>query len=396
MAKKGMLTSHDILECMARPIEKRLFISPILDQAQIGDTSVDLRLGHRFLLPDTTKLGVREYQQWLPEDLSALGLKYREVYVPYGGVFTLHPGQSALIGTLEYVGMPIDIEAQVLGRSSVSRLPLLTNTATIHPGFRGVITLALTNMAAKPESLWPGMRVAQMQLHFVSKPVQPQRRSRYDMAIGPAPSQLELDSDRPYFTSTVEPIIIGLVSTIGAGRTTTLAYLSERHGFKTFSLAETIKHGAIRRGLLTQRSNLQTLGNTLRETRGTGYLAEVMRSSRTWLETKEPYVVVDGFKHKDEVKEFRKQRHFALLSIDAPIDIRWQRTQELRRTRDPQSFDEFQALDSIDRGLDEPHPHAQQVDRVIQLADHSISNDGTMDEFHHELNVVVQSILYPS
>ena len=45
------------------PIERRLFISPLLDDDQIGDTAIDLRLGHRFLVPKPSKLAMLDVME---------------------------------------------------------------------------------------------------------------------------------------------------------------------------------------------------------------------------------------------------------------------------------------------------------------------------------------------
>jgi dCTP deaminase len=394
-SKHSVLNHDEVLAYLARPLPDRLFISPLLSEAQVGATSIDLRIGHHFLIPDTSKAGILDvFEHILEEGWSQRDL-YRQVNIRYGMGFNLHPGQSVLVGTLEYIGMPSDLVGYISGRSSPSRLPLITNTATIHPGFRGVITLTITSMAAEPVTLRPGMRVVQLQLQQVAAAkAQSRDMSRYDLAVGPTPSRLYEDSDLAFLGPSIEPMIVGVVSTIGAGRSTAIAHLRDHHGFRVFSLADAIRQEAVQRGRGTDRTVLQELGSSLRETRGDGYLASRLRSSHEWQTSRDPYVVVDSFKHTSEVNEFSRQRHFHLLAIDAPVNIRWQRVSQLRRSGYPSTFEEFQTFDEADRGVNYTQPHAQQVSRVIGEAKTTIINDGTLEDFYMKLDQMVQRFIY--
>jgi dCTP deaminase len=70
--------------------------------------------------------------------------------------------------TLECLVLDNDCTAQVLSRSSVGRLGLLTATAVhIQPGYRGCPTLELVNLSSVPLSLVPGQRIAQVVTHHV-------------------------------------------------------------------------------------------------------------------------------------------------------------------------------------------------------------------------------------
>lgn len=85
------------------------------------------------------------------------------VEVGWGDDFVLHPGEMVLGVTLESLSMDGDCIAQVLSRSSLGRLGLLSATAVhVQPGFKGCLTLELVNLASVPLSLTPGQRVAQI------------------------------------------------------------------------------------------------------------------------------------------------------------------------------------------------------------------------------------------
>ena len=111
----------------------------------------------------------------------------RTFKVPYGDELVLHPGQFVLGGSLEYVSMPRDLMGYVISRSSWGRLGLVIATATgVHPGFRGCLTLELSNLGEVPILLRPLYRVAQLFLHTSAASESDETVvSRFDGAVGP-------------------------------------------------------------------------------------------------------------------------------------------------------------------------------------------------------------------
>lgn len=159
-------------------------------KSQYSSNSVDLRLGNVFLIHKTTG-----YTHIAPEpklDNQArehipLDAFYDELFIPVGKEFILHPHQFVLAATLEYISIPYDYYALVLGRSSWGRLGLNIATATaVHSGFRGCITLELRNLGETPLPLKVGLRIAQLCL--ISVPIQRSHKGYFATAnkyIGP-------------------------------------------------------------------------------------------------------------------------------------------------------------------------------------------------------------------
>jgi len=85
------------------------------------------------------------------------------VTVPPSGEYFLHPGEFGLAAIHEYIRLPKDLCADVVGRSSWARLGLIIAMATfVHPGYAGCLTLELQNLGQTPIRLKPGLRVAQL------------------------------------------------------------------------------------------------------------------------------------------------------------------------------------------------------------------------------------------
>jgi dCTP deaminase len=142
----------------------RLYITPLLSDDQIGPASVDIRLGSSIIVPRKTYVDSHD-----PTDrlgiLQAESRLYERIRLRYNSKFVLHPNEVILGVTFEYVSTPSDVFCMIVSRSSWGRMGLVIATATVvQPGFRGCLTLELTNMSDSPIALYPGLPVGQLVL----------------------------------------------------------------------------------------------------------------------------------------------------------------------------------------------------------------------------------------
>jgi dCTP deaminase len=193
-----ILERREIRLAMERPLNNRLVVTPMLDpQNQIGDSSVDVRLGNEFVLIRKRSFGTLDVGQ--PENIQGRIAKYQErLLIELRKPFILHPNQLVLGTTLEYVRLPNDIACYVIGRSSWGRLGLVIATASaVAPNFRGCITLELINHGEVPLILYPGIRIAQLVLH--STKGEGEYTGRYKCPTGPQFSRIHEDSELPFW-----------------------------------------------------------------------------------------------------------------------------------------------------------------------------------------------------
>jgi dCTP deaminase len=171
-------------------LDRRLVITPLLDQNQVGRGAVDLRLGTEFLvLRRTRRPGIDPVEQ-IQDDIDEM---QERVVVPFGEHLWLHPRHFILAATLEYLALPHDLSANVVGRSSWGRLGLIVATAVyVHPGYRGCLTLELVNEGDSPIALSPGSRVAQLSLHRLEHAAPPRsgEAEKYSAPVRPQASRL--------------------------------------------------------------------------------------------------------------------------------------------------------------------------------------------------------------
>ncbi|MCP1268044.1 MULTISPECIES: dCTP deaminase [Aeromonas] len=159
-----LLNKNEILESYASTDPDSLFIEPLLDTNQIGSFTIDLRLGYDFLVSVMTRKPSIELH---PSDTfdthQPIRTFFQETRRDMGERFLLHPHQVVLTTTLEYVSLPNDCYADVLSRSSYTRLGLSVNTM-IQPGYHGCISLELFNHGNSPIELIVGSKVCQIRI----------------------------------------------------------------------------------------------------------------------------------------------------------------------------------------------------------------------------------------
>jgi dCTP deaminase len=192
-----ILSDTDIL---ARLREGDLVIDPLDDvDQQVQPASVDLRLGSEFLEFQRTNISCIH-----PTREEEVGEYISETVVEEGDEFILHPGDFVLGTTKERVEMPADLVANVEGRSSLGRLAVVVHATAgfVDPGYRGQVTLELSNLGTAPVALTPGMRVSQLVFTELTSPAErpygSERGSKYQDQHGPQASRI---GDDPEFES---------------------------------------------------------------------------------------------------------------------------------------------------------------------------------------------------
>jgi dCTP deaminase len=165
-----------------RDYGKKLVVTPLLSEKQIGPGSIDIRLGASIIIPRRTFVATQDVTD--PDRIRQVEKRlYDRVRLKYHSPFILHPNQLILAVTLEYVSMPATVSGQVTSRSSWGRLGLIIATAAIvQPGFKGCLTLELANLSDSPITLYPGLLVGQLVFFEVKQGAQapPPYEGRYD------------------------------------------------------------------------------------------------------------------------------------------------------------------------------------------------------------------------
>lgn len=99
-------------------------------------------------------------------------VEYEELDPKKGTV--LHPHEFILGVTCEWFGLPDQIILNVDGKSSLGRLGLVIHATAgfVDPGFRGHITLEITNLTEQPLIIYPMMPVGQIRFSVLTSPAE--------------------------------------------------------------------------------------------------------------------------------------------------------------------------------------------------------------------------------
>jgi len=137
------------------------------DPACLQPSSVDLHLDREFRVFRNNRYPYIDPRQAQPDLTEIVAIEDDEPFI-------LHPGEFVLGQTLEWVELPDDLVARLEGKSSLGRLGLLIHSTAgyVDPGWKGNLTLELSNVANLPIALYRGMKIGQISFFKMSSPVE--------------------------------------------------------------------------------------------------------------------------------------------------------------------------------------------------------------------------------
>ncbi len=170
----------------------RIVIQPLGDGC-IQPASVDLHLDRTILIFRNNRVpyvDVRATNDRLTD----------KVTIADDDPFMLHPGEFVLGSTLEHVEVPDDLVARLEGKSSLGRIGLLIHSTAgyVDPGWKGHLTLELSNVSSLPVTLYHRMKIGQISFLELSTPAErvygsAELGSKYQGQVEPTASRIHMD-----------------------------------------------------------------------------------------------------------------------------------------------------------------------------------------------------------
>src|SRR6188472_4149708 len=136
-------------------------------------------------------------------------------------------------------------------------------------------------------------------------------------------------------------MLIGLTGRNAAGKGEVAKHLQTK-GFQYYSLSDVIRDEVRARRQAVSRELLIQTGNELRQRFGPSVLADRILER---LDDDKNYVI-DSIRNPAEVLAFRHAKHFRLILIDAPVEVRFERSVVRSRESDPMTFEQFLELET--------------------------------------------------
>ena len=180
-------------------------------------------------------------------------------------------------------------------------------------------------------------------------------------------------------------MLIGLTGRNAAGKGEAARYLQKK-SFYYYSLSDAIRDEIRRRGQDPTRELLIQVGNELRQRDGNDALAKLILKK---IEDDRNYVI-DSIRNPAEVTAFLKEKHFTLVRVEAPLEVRFERSVQRARESDPITMTRFVELENREASGDEA---SQNMEQVEQMADYSLLNDGALSSLYPKIDELLLRLL---
>ncbi len=177
--------------------------------------------------------------------------------------------------------------------------------------------------------------------------------------------------------------IICLVGMPGSGKGE-IGKILQGEDIPVITMSSVPKAEVRKRGLEMNSKNLDAVAFSMRKESGKGVIA--MRVADTLKSVKSGIVCVDGVRNIEEIHILKKAGDVKIVAISAPVGERFRRQLKRKDDRDPKNKEEFELRDAKSREFG--------MEKVIAIADYTISNDGTLKELKAKTEQLLADIAH--
>jgi dephospho-CoA kinase len=181
-------------------------------------------------------------------------------------------------------------------------------------------------------------------------------------------------------------MIIGIAGTDGSGKGSVVDHLKDG-GFHHYSAREMIVSEIKKRGLDVHRPNMKLVGNAMRAEHGGSVIVKLAIDDSKL--SGHADFVIESIRTLDEVELLHKSGGL-LLAVDAEQNLRYERIYNRGSETDNITFAQF-----VEQELAEStslNPAEQNKISVIKMADYNITNNGTLEELHSQIDEFLQKL----
>jgi len=181
-------------------------------------------------------------------------------------------------------------------------------------------------------------------------------------------------------------MIIGITGTNGAGKGTVVDYLVTK-GFTHYSVRSLLIEEIERRGMPVDRSSMREVANELRRTHSPSYAIETLTNRA--LAARGGGAVIESVRVLGEAS-FLKEHGALLVAVDADRKLRYERIVARGSGTDKVDFDTW--VKEEEREWANPAAWDMDVIGVMNMADATLQNNGTLEELHAHIDEVLAQI----
>jgi len=182
-------------------------------------------------------------------------------------------------------------------------------------------------------------------------------------------------------------MIIGIAGTLAAGKGTVVEYLKERRGFAHYSVSGILKDMLEEDGVSASRAHLSALADKLNEQYEGGILH--VANERAKADGVKDYILESI--HRESEATYVRSLGGIILGVDADAKKRYERTMKRQEgEKDNVTYEEFlERIQHEEEGKGSGSPH---IRAVIENADFVVTNNGTLEELHAQIDEVLKKI----
>ncbi len=179
-------------------------------------------------------------------------------------------------------------------------------------------------------------------------------------------------------------IIIGLVGPIASGKDVSKKYLEEKYNASSYKFSTVLRDMLKRLYLPVNRENMQDLSFDLRGRFGGDILAKVIAEDAK--NDQKDIVIIDGVRRLDDIVHLSGLPEFKLISVDAKIDSRYERTKSRNENLgdDKKTFAEFLVDCNKEAELEIP--------KVMSAAHYQLQNDSSLEDLYVKIDEIISQI----
>lgn len=183
-----------------------------------------------------------------------------------------------------------------------------------------------------------------------------------------------------------QPIILGLVGEMAAGKTTVTNYLKEKHGAVTFRFSDMLRDILQRIHVEPLRNNLQSLSTFLRQTYGEDIMSKTIALDVQKVSV--PLIITEGIRRPTDIVYLKKLPGFYVIAINANERARFERITQRSENPDDQkkTWKQFQ--------LDGKQESEQKIKEIAAEANFKIDNNSIIPKLYEQIDFILTKIGY--
>lgn len=184
-------------------------------------------------------------------------------------------------------------------------------------------------------------------------------------------------------------MILGITGTLGAGKGTVVEYLVAHKGFTHFAVSDTFLAGeAIKRNLVPDRITRRDIANEFRAKGPTALMEEVYKLAHDAIEMGKDVIIEP--QHTVAEVTFIQEKGGTVLAVDADVRVRYERIAKRGSEKDKVTFEQFDAEQKHEMASNDPNKN--NLGDAVASADYTISNDGTLEALHAQIEEILGKI----